>query len=81
MTVGFWVVLFYGIQGIALIVILLISWKKDRRVSQKDTGIVPPGFQATNEIMIDPVDQKKRQIYFNPTTGERFYKVIEEESS
>lgn len=81
MTVGFWVILFYGVQVVALIVILLISWKKDKRVSHKDSKQVPPGFHATDEIIVDPVDQKKRQIYFNPTTGERFYKIIEEESS
>lgn len=51
--------------------------EKDKRVNQTDSKQVPPGFQATNEIIVDPVDQKKRQIYFNPTTGERFYKIIE----
>ena len=57
MTVGFWIALFYGLQVVGLIIILLISLKKDKRVNQTDSKQVPPGFQATNEIIVDPVDQ------------------------
>lgn len=73
-----WIIFFYALQGIVLLIILLLARRTDKRIHHRDRGQVPPGFQETNEVMKDPVDQKKRRVYYNPATGERFYKVMEE---
>ncbi len=70
-----WVVGFYGVQLLAIIVIAVASWLIwDKRFKNKHGQSVPKGFERTNEVSIDPTTQKKLVVYFNPETGERFYK-------
>ncbi|MDQ0088619.1 hypothetical protein J2T12_002029 [Paenibacillus anaericanus] len=38
----------------------------------------PSGFQKTNEIFIDPTTGIKQQVWYNPKSGERYYKNIDE---
>lgn len=70
-----WIVGFYGVQLLAIIVIAVASWLIwDKRFKNKHGQAVPKGFERTNEVSIDPTTQKKLVVYFNPETGERFYK-------
>ncbi|KMZ40861.1 MULTISPECIES: hypothetical protein [Bacillales] len=62
-------------QILLLIILLIISKIKDKRLHQDHGEVVPPGFEPTNEVMIDPVTQEKRRVYFNPKTGDRYYKI------
>lgn len=66
---------FYGIQLLILLFLIIGSWFIwDRRFKTKHGKQVPKGFLRTNEISIDPSTQKRLVVYFNPETGERFYK-------
>lgn len=70
-----WVIGFYSIQIIILLVLIFGSWFIwDRRFKVKHAKQVPEGFIRTNEIIIDPTTKKRLVVYFNPETGERFYK-------
>lgn len=73
-----WIVSFYGIQIIILIILIFGSWFIwDRRFKTKHGQQVPKGYVRTNEISIDPTSNKRLVVYFNPETGERFYKEEE----
>ncbi|KMY55478.1 hypothetical protein AC623_17300 [Bacillus sp. FJAT-27231] len=70
-----WIVGFYGLQLIALIILVIGSWFIwDRRFKTKHGEKVPEGFIRTKEISIDPTTKKKLVVYMHPDTGERFYK-------
>lgn len=70
-----WILGFYGVQLLVIIVIAVGSWFIwDKRFKNKHGQSVPKGFERTNEVSIDPTTQKKLVVYFNPETGERFYK-------
>ncbi|PJK15954.1 hypothetical protein CQS04_12025 [Chryseomicrobium excrementi] len=70
-----WILGFYGVQLLVIIVIAVASWLIwDKRFKNKHGQSVPKGFERTNEVSIDPTTQKKLVVYFNPETGERFYK-------
>ncbi|MEL3959986.1 hypothetical protein MKZ01_01685 [Lysinibacillus endophyticus] len=70
-----WIIGFYGVQLVILILLIILSYLiYDRRFKKKHGKQVPKGFVRTNEITIDPTTGKKLVIYFNPETGERFYK-------
>ncbi|WP_064199435.1 hypothetical protein [Brevibacillus brevis] len=62
-------------QVLLLIILLIISKIKDKRLHQDHGEVVPPGFEPTNEVTIDPVTLEKRRVYFNPKTGDRYYKI------
>ncbi|SOC11332.1 hypothetical protein SAMN05880501_106129 [Ureibacillus xyleni] len=70
-----WIIGFYGIQFLILILLIILSWLiYDRRFKKKHGKQVPKDFVRTNEVSIDPTTGKKLIVYFNPETGERFYK-------
>jgi hypothetical protein len=70
-----WAFGFYGIQLLFLLVLIIGSWLIwDRRFKTKHGQQVPHGYVRTNEISIDPTTNKRLIVYFNPETGERFYK-------
>ena len=52
-------------------VISLVFW--DKRYRKNHGSIIPNGFKRTEEVTIDPNTNKKLRIYYNTTTGERFY--------
>ncbi|MBS4219861.1 hypothetical protein KHA96_16220 [Bacillus sp. FJAT-49711] len=70
-----WFLGFYGLQIVIAIILIFGSWFIwDRRFKTKHGQKVPDGFVRTKEVSIDPTTQKRLVVYFNPDTGERFYK-------
>jgi hypothetical protein len=66
---------FYGIQILFLIICLLLGYFiYDKRFNRNHGNHIPDGFQQTSEVNIDPVTGDKTRVYYNPDTGERFYK-------
>jgi membrane protein implicated in regulation of membrane protease activity len=60
------------------IALVWISWVYfDRRYRGRKetyrTDRPEPGFQMTTEVFIDPKDEKRYRVYYNPSTGERQY--------
>lgn len=73
-----WVIGYFSIQILILMALIIASWFIwDRRFKTKHGKQVPKGFIRTNEISIDPITNKKLVVYFNPESGERFYKEDE----
>lgn len=67
---------FYILQIAAVIVLILLGYFiYDRRVHHKHDENVPTGFERTDEINVDPITKVKTRVYYNPSTGERYYKV------
>jgi hypothetical protein len=65
----------YAIQALgALILILLGYFIYDKRFKRNHGVEIPKGFERTEEVNLDPVTGEKTRVYFNPDTGERFYK-------
>lgn len=65
----------YILEFIAVIILLLLGYFiYDKRLSRNHGDSVPKGFKMTDEINIDPVSGEKTRVYYNPETGERFYK-------
>jgi hypothetical protein len=70
-----WVLGYFGLQVLIVLILFIGSWFIwDRRFKKKHGQQVPKGFVRTNEVSIDPTTKKKLVVYFNPDTGERFYK-------
>ena len=65
---------FYLLQIIGVIVVILLGYFIYDKRYKKNHGAVPPGFVATSEVNIDPVSGEKTRVYYNPDTGERFYR-------
>ncbi|MFZ7943439.1 MULTISPECIES: hypothetical protein [Bacillaceae] len=70
-----WIFGYFGIQIALLLILIIGSWFIwDRRFKKRHGQQVPEGFIRTNEVSIDPTTKKRLVVYFNPDTGERFYK-------
>ncbi|WP_462412899.1 hypothetical protein [Neobacillus sp. Marseille-QA0830] len=70
-----WILGYFGFQILIVVILFIGSWFIwDRRFKKKHGQQVPEGFVRTNEVSIDPTTNKKLTVYFNPDTGERFYK-------
>ncbi|MDM5360537.1 hypothetical protein [Peribacillus sp. ACCC06369] len=66
---------YYILQIIIVILCILLGYFiYDKRINRNHGVKVPDGFQSTDEINIDPVTGEKTRVYYNPDTGERFYK-------
>ena len=66
---------FYVIETIIIIICIFLGYFiYDKRFNRNHGMKVPDGFQSTGEINIDPVTGEKSRVYYNPDTGERFYK-------
>lgn len=66
---------YYVLEIIILIVCILLGYFiYDKRFNRNHGEKVPNGFQSTEEVNIDPVTGEKTRVYYNPDTGERFYK-------
>ncbi|MGE5405865.1 MAG: hypothetical protein ACM3PP_13125 [Candidatus Saccharibacteria bacterium] len=59
--------------GGALIIALLSWFIWDKRYRKHGLQNLPPGFQKTDEVFIDPVDGTKQRVYYNTENGERHY--------
>lgn len=81
--IGIIAVLLYILGAVALVVIAVLSWIFwDKRFkSNQYTLDIPHGFIKTEEFFIDPTTQRKVSVYYNATTGERFYKDETEKRS
>jgi len=73
---GLWIIItYYGLQIIAVIIFILLGvFIYDKRFKNKQGEKVPAGYEKTDEVNIDPVTNEKTRVYYNPQTGERFYK-------
>ncbi len=70
-----WIIGFYGTLFIIFLILVFGSWFIwDRRFKTKHGQQVPKGFSRTNEVSLDPTTKQKLVVYFNPDTGERYYK-------
>lgn len=48
------------------------AWYRKYRIQQKKQA-VPKGFEPTSEVHIDPTTGVRQRVWYNPSTGERFY--------
>ncbi|MEI8217195.1 MAG: hypothetical protein WCF96_08845 [Eubacteriales bacterium] len=65
---------FYAFGQIGIIVLAIaafIIW--DKRYRKNHGAAIPPGFEKTDEVTLDPTDGRKLRVYYNSSTGERFY--------
>ncbi|SES23213.1 hypothetical protein [Psychrobacillus sp. OK032] len=75
MTAIIVIVGFYLVQIIAVIAFILLGYFiYDKRFRRNHGTKVAEGFERTEEVNIDPVTSEKTRVYYNPKTGERFYK-------
>lgn len=51
------------------------AWYRRHRLQQKNQA-APSGFEPTSEIHIDPTTGIRQRVWYNPTTGERFYETL-----
>lgn len=66
---------YYVLQVVIIIVCIFLGYFiYDKRFKHNHGTKIPHGFQYTEEINIDPVSGEKTRVYYNPDTGERFYK-------
>jgi heme/copper-type cytochrome/quinol oxidase subunit 2 len=72
-----WINILIGWQVISILIFIILavlSWLYyDKRYKKSETK-VPTGYIWTEEISIDPATGKKERVYYNPDTGDRFYK-------
>lgn len=69
------IVSIYVVQIIAVIAFILLGYFiYDKRFRRNHGTKVEAGFERTEEVNIDPVTGEKTRVYYNPQTGERFYK-------
>lgn len=65
----------YILEFIAVIICILLGYFiYDKRFNRNHGEKVPKGFQWTEEINIDPVTGEKTRVFYNPESGERFYR-------
>lgn len=65
----------YIAEFLAVIVCILLGYFiYDKRFNKNHGLKVPNGFVSTEEINLDPVTGEKMRVYYNPETGERFYR-------
>lgn len=65
----------YLLEFIAVIIVILLGYFiYDKRFNRNHGDKVPKGFIYTDEMNIDPVTGENTRVYYNPETGERFYK-------
>ncbi|MFJ8065863.1 hypothetical protein ACIQYS_14630 [Psychrobacillus sp. NPDC096426] len=75
MTAIIVVVGIYIVQIIAVLAFILLGYFiYDKRFRRNHGTKVTEGFERTEEVNIDPVTGEKMRVYYNPKTGERFYK-------
>ncbi|HEX9025377.1 MAG TPA: hypothetical protein VF839_02835 [Clostridium sp.] len=63
--------LIFEIFIVILAVITYVFW--DKRYEKNHGSDIPEGFEKTEEVIIDPSDERRLRVYYNSRTGERFY--------
>ncbi|MDQ7094635.1 hypothetical protein REC12_13645 [Desulfosporosinus sp. PR] len=72
-----WALGIYLLIDAGIIIIAIFSWLIwDKRYRKNQGTSIPQGYVATDEVFIDPVDGKKYKVYYEPTTGDRFYQEV-----
>lgn len=66
-------IVYFSIQIAFFIVILIVSAFRDRRHEANTEDKVPEGYIKTSEISVDPTTGRKVTVYYNPSTGQRWY--------
>ncbi|MBX6354134.1 MAG: hypothetical protein IRZ10_12495 [Thermoflavifilum sp.] len=56
---------------VAVLALVVTEWQRQQRVKQAPN--IPPGFQPTDEVVVDPTTRVRQRVWYNPTTGERLY--------
>lgn len=75
MTTLFGIGIYVILEIVAVLVCILLGYfVYDKRYKNKNGLKVPTGFEITNEVNLDPVTGEKTRVYYNPKTGERFYR-------
>ncbi|WP_397539118.1 hypothetical protein [Rummeliibacillus pycnus] len=75
MTTIFGIGIYVIFEIIAVLVCILLGYfVYDKRYKNNNETKVPTGFELTNEVNLDPVTGEKTRVYYNPKTGERFYR-------
>ena len=65
---------FYLIFEICMVILAVLSYIFWDKRYLKNHGLdIPEGFDKTEEITIDPNDGRRLRVYYNSSTGERFY--------
>lgn len=59
---------------IVVLVFAYTRWKRVNRIGRRSH--VPPGYERTPEVNVDPTTGARQQVWFNPQTGERYYQTI-----
>lgn len=68
---------------VVIIVIAVVAlgswfiWDKRYKGNQSKHTRAPEGYEPTDEAFIDPTNNKKYKVYYNPQTGERFYQEMQ----
>lgn len=67
------IIYYYGLQLLAVIILVILGYLIwDKRYKKPKTSI-PPGYEKTNEVNIDPTTGIKTRTYYNKDTGDRIY--------
>ncbi|MFJ8261977.1 hypothetical protein ACIQ4I_08500 [Rummeliibacillus sp. NPDC094406] len=75
MTTIFGIGIYVIFEIIAVLVCILLGYfVYDKRYKNNNETKAPAGFELTNEVNLDPVTGEKTRVYYNPKTGERFYR-------
>lgn len=61
------------IYGGALMIALFSWFLWDKRYRKNHGTEIPKGYVVTEEVFIDPVNNKKHKVYYDPKNGTRFY--------
>ncbi len=67
------------IYGVLLIIAFLSWFIWDKRYRRNHETNIPKGYEATEEVFIDPVNGHKFRVYYDPRTGNRFYHNVNDE--
>ena len=65
---------------IVLAMLLYVHRARQRR-GMRGTDQVPPGFEPTAEISVDPTTGIKQRVWYNARTGQRYYETLADDSA
>ena len=68
------IVIIYIATALLIIAIALLSWFIfDKRFKTSNNNTIPKGYVRTEELFIDPVNNKKYRVYYHAGDGSRYY--------